>query len=54
MVSFYSGAGLPIRFSNVKSSSPSKYNIADPRPHMEEKNIPKGLITRGFNASNNI
>lgn len=49
--SFYSSAGLPIRFSNIYLSNPTNYENIDSRPRMDKTDIPDGMITRGYNVS---
>lgn len=50
---FYSSAGLPVRFFDIKLNNQPNYNIIDPRPYMAIKQIPEGLITRGYRVSQN-
>lgn len=46
--SFYSSAGLPIRFKNSKLSKAENYEAFDSRPHMAIEQVLDGYITRGY------
>lgn len=52
--SFYSSAGLPIRFENMSISQADNYTKYDLRPHMSYEQILSGYITRGFAVENAV
>lgn len=50
--SFYTSAGLPVRFDNIMIENHHKYETYDSRPHIAVGDIPKGYVSRGFNYAN--
>lgn len=52
-ISFYSSAGLPIKFTNIKLSPVLNYDKLDPREQMSKDKILDGYITRGYSVSIN-
>lgn len=50
--SFYTSAGLPVRFDNIMIENHHKYETYDSRPHIAADDIPKGYVSRGFNYAN--
>ncbi|MBM7614338.1 M23 family metallopeptidase [Alkaliphilus hydrothermalis] len=49
--SFYSSAGLPIKFNNIKLTIVPNYERFDDRLSMPKEQILEGYISRGYNVS---
>ena len=48
--SFYSSAGLPLKFNNIKLAIAPNYEKYDHRPTMPKEQILEGYISRGYNV----